>query len=194
MARTWRARQKLVILGFVRLFACALVVALGVTACESYVRRGSTLYADGRYIEAAEVFERTENRLGDATDRERAEYGLYRGMTLLVLGDLKNARRWLSYAYEIERRNPGTLRADRRALLDRGWFELGQRSRSGSDGLGDGPQSAIAKHQQTPEDPPASPSPEPRRGLDGASPEARAPSEPGVRSVAPQNERSLVPH
>src|SRR6187455_3108361 len=38
--------------------------------CSSYVKRGSTLYTDGRYIEAAEVFERTEARLADSTPRE----------------------------------------------------------------------------------------------------------------------------
>ncbi len=48
-------------------------------------------------------------------------------MTLFVLGDLKKAHRWLAYAYDVERAIPGSLRTDRRALLDRGWFELGQR-------------------------------------------------------------------
>ncbi len=107
----------------------ALLVAV-VAGCGNYVQRGGTLYADGRYIEAAEVFERTERRLGEYTPKERAEYGLYRGMTLLVLGDLNHAHRWLAYAYEVERANPGSLRSDRRALLDRGWFELGQRTKN----------------------------------------------------------------
>ncbi|MEZ4220881.1 MAG: hypothetical protein R3B13_08125 [Polyangiaceae bacterium] len=109
--------------------SCALLTT-SLAGCGNYVQRGSTLYADGRYIEAAEVFERTEYRLTEFSSKERAEYGLYRGMTLLVLGDLNRAHRWLAYAYEVERANPGTLRSDRRALLDRGWFELGQRSRA----------------------------------------------------------------
>ncbi len=107
----------------------ALMVA-AVVGCGNYVKRAGTLYADGRYIEAAEVFERTEHRLAEYTPKERSEYGLYRGMTLLVLGDLKHAHRWLAYAYEVERAHPGALRSDRRALLDRGWFELGQRQRN----------------------------------------------------------------
>ena len=81
----------------------AATLAASIIGCEGYVRRGSSLYADGRYIEAAEVFERTEQRLPDTTPRERAEYGLYRGMTFLVLGDLQNAHRWMAYAYEVER-------------------------------------------------------------------------------------------
>jgi len=109
--------------------ASTLLVALLLCACGGTVRRGATLYADGRYIEAAEVFERTEYRLREVSTRERAEYGLYRGMTMLVLGDLRNAHRWLTYAYEIERYEHGALSSDRRALLDRGWYELGQRLR-----------------------------------------------------------------
>ena len=123
--------------------------------CETHVRRGSTLYGDGRYVEAAEVFEQTEYRLANFTPRERAEYGLYRGMTLLVLGDLPNARRWLTYAYEVERVVPGALRVDRRALLDRGWFELGQRHRSELEASPRDADSALAHRQPAP--PPAAP-------------------------------------
>jgi tetratricopeptide (TPR) repeat protein len=99
-------------------------------ACSSYVKRGEVLYADGRYIEAAEVFERTEGRIGEASLRQRAEYGMYRGLTLLVLGDFSNAQRWMNYAYGVERAAPGSLSSDRRALLDRGWYEVGQRLRA----------------------------------------------------------------
>jgi tetratricopeptide (TPR) repeat protein len=153
------------------------VCALGLvtlTACEGYIRRGSTLYADGRYIEAAEVFERTEDRLPQSTPREKAEYGLYRGMTLLVLGDLDQARRWLGYAYEIERTQPGTLRHDRRALLDRGWFELDQRFQREAPGNSEPRERAIATTA-----PAAEPTPTP------------------VREGSPTgttNERALVPH
>lgn len=153
-----------------------LVCVLGLvtlTACEGYVRRGSTLYADGRYIEAAEVFERTEDRLPEATPREKAEYGLYRGMTLLVLGDLDNARRWLAYAYQVERNQPGTLRHDRRALLDRGWYELDRRhQREALESPREPRESAVATTGPTPE-----PNPLPEKPPPGTS-----------------NERSLVPH
>jgi hypothetical protein len=118
MALTARS-SKLLVAG------CLLLFGLG--ACEGYVKRGSTLYTERRYVEAAEVFERTENRLTESTPRQRAEYGLYRGLTLLVLGDLIHAERWLAYAHEIERALPGTLREDHRAELDRGWYALRQR-------------------------------------------------------------------
>lgn len=111
------------------LAGAALLVGL-CCGCGSYVKRGTTLYSEGRYVEAAEVFEQSEYRLQDSSSRQRAEYGLYRGLTLLVLGDLNNAQRWFKYAYEIERVSPGTLPDSQRALLDRGWFEVGQRLRN----------------------------------------------------------------
>jgi tetratricopeptide (TPR) repeat protein len=142
-------------------FVPALVIVLGLAACgcETHVRRGSALYADGRYVEAAEVFERTEYRLPQYSPRERAEYGLYRGMTLLVLGDLPSARHWLSYAYDVERTIPGALRSDRRALLDRGWFELGQRMRVDLERTPLSPDTAVAATQ--PDSPPSSADPSP---------------------------------
>ena len=155
--------------------ACSVLVPalllVSVVGCGNYVKRAGTLYADGRYIEAAEVFERTERRLVEYTPKERSEYGLYRGMTLLVLGDLEHAHRWLAYAYEVERTNPGSLRSDRRALLDRGWFELGQRlHRSDSPAP---PGTALAASGA-----PEAPLPEPDKG-----PVRDAPSQ---RSLVPR--------
>ncbi len=138
------------------LFVCAISVMGTHTlyGCTSYVKRGTALYSDGRYVEAAEVFERTEYRLQGASPRERADYGLYRGMTLLVLGDLHNAQRWLGYAYEVEQAHPGCLRSDKRALLERGWYQVGQRLRAAPPPPMP-PGTAIAASQ-----PPPSPTPE----------------------------------
>ena len=100
--------------------------ALCLLACSTSVRRGATLYADGRYIEAAEVFERNEHQLRALSPQEQAEYGIYRGMTLLALGDVASAQRWMAYAYDVERANPGTLSAEGRGQLDRAWTTLQQ--------------------------------------------------------------------
>ena len=86
--------------------------------CTFYVHRGSDLYYQGRYIEAAQVLEQTESRLVEATPAERAEYGLYRGATLLRLGDLDGALRWLEYARTWDARHPGALDAQQRELLE----------------------------------------------------------------------------
>lgn len=94
------------------------LLGLLLSACTFYVHRGSDLYYQGRYIEAAQVLEQTESRLVEADAVERAEYGLYRGATLLRLGDLDGALRWLEYARLWDSRHPGALDAQQRELLD----------------------------------------------------------------------------
>ena len=64
-------------LGALALLASALTLP---TACAArFVSHGSNLYADGRYVEAAEVFEKTEQRLSSSNNSERARFGVYRG-------------------------------------------------------------------------------------------------------------------
>jgi hypothetical protein len=107
--------------------APALLALLG---CSRYVQRGEVLYREHRYIEAAEAFERTEDRLSQSSTEERAEYGLYRGLTFLYLDDVASARLWLGYAYAVVRKAPDTLHREEQTLLDRGWAEVDQRSRT----------------------------------------------------------------
>lgn len=147
--------------------ACTLTICV-MPACSSYVKRGSTLYTDGRYIEAAEVFERTEGRLSDSSPREKAEYALYRGLTLLELGDLRHSHRWLTYAYDIERAVPGSLRQDKRVLLDRAWYDLGQKMHPEAAP----PPTAVAASQP----PPPIPPPEPLPNTEKHGPQAPTPS------------------
>jgi hypothetical protein len=101
-----------------------LVMAPSLPGCTHYVGRGSDLYYQGRYIEAAHVLEKTEPRLGEASVEERAEYGLYRGVTLLRLGDLAGAQRWLEYSRQIDARHPDLLRPDERELLQENMLAL----------------------------------------------------------------------
>lgn len=114
-----------------RFAAIVLVpVMLSLSGCaRDPVQRGTNLYADGHYIEAAEVFERTEDRLPAMSTEEQARYGLYRGLTLLVLGDLRGAHQWFEFAGNIERQHPGALGKQRLELLERGSYELGNRIR-----------------------------------------------------------------
>lgn len=94
-----------------------LVFALG---CGSqYVTRGAKLYASGFYIEAAEVFERTERRLDEVSEAEKAQYGLYRGATLLALGDSRRAQRWLRYSERMLATEPALLSEEEREMLRR---------------------------------------------------------------------------
>lgn len=112
------------------LAAAAFALSVAVAGCSPYVRRGEALYREGRYIEAAEVFELTEAKLRASTSEVCAEYGLYRGLTYLRLDDLQNAHVWLTYANTVEQRLPGQLTAEERSLLAHAWKELSERSRA----------------------------------------------------------------
>lgn len=107
----------------VLLLVGAAMIAAG---CGSSVGRGSALYRQQNYIEAAEVFERTQSRLATMDAADRARYGLYRGLTLMALGDLRGAERWLDYAEAQQRSQPELLAEDERALLTRGRRDLSQ--------------------------------------------------------------------
>lgn len=91
---------------------------LSASACTHYVGRGSDLYYQGRYIEAAHVLEMSEQRLAEADDRDRASYGLYRGATLFRLGDLDGARRWLEYSERLCVTQPKILQGAQHELLE----------------------------------------------------------------------------
>jgi hypothetical protein len=95
-------------LAAVRCFLLLLVLGL-VPACANAVKRGQTLYVEGRLIEAAEVFEHGEAHLTEISEKDRVRYGLYRGATLLKLGDLDGAGRWLYFAQQAENHSPGSL-------------------------------------------------------------------------------------
>ena len=154
----------------------AVGVALSLSGCaRDPVQRGTNLYADGYFIEAAEVFERTEDRLPDMSTEDQARYGLYRGLTLLVLGDLRGAHHWFSYAGNLENQHPGALGQQRLALLERGSYELGNRIRQ----FPAPPEvsSAIAATPPATPPPPPPPPGEPRE-------------QPGSNQV---EKRSLVP-
>lgn len=94
-----------------------LAVALG--ACGGgYVSRGASLYGEGHYVEAEEVFERTEGRLPDSSTKDRARFALYRGATFLKLGDAVHAARWLGYARRVVTSDPDALGTNETALLE----------------------------------------------------------------------------
>lgn len=97
----------------------ASVLMMLASACGGhFVARGTALYDDGRYVEAAEVFERTEQRLAQSPSDERARFGLYRGATFLKLGDAPHAAHWLGYARSVVTSDPDALNADEHAMLE----------------------------------------------------------------------------
>jgi hypothetical protein len=109
--------------------AASVVWSCLLAACGAshYVQRGADLYGEGRYVEADEVFERSELRVSRASFEERAAYAAYRGATFVALGDLHHAQHWLSIATELERTHPGSLRKEERDFLDGAWRALANR-------------------------------------------------------------------
>jgi hypothetical protein len=108
-------------------FTLVGAVLLLTSACGGhYVSRGSALYDDAHYVEAAEVFEQTESRLARSSNSERARFGLYRGATFLKLGDTAHAARWLGYARRIVKTDPDALSRDDLALLTTSLAALGR--------------------------------------------------------------------
>jgi hypothetical protein len=133
----------------VRLSVLATACALLFGGCSPYAQRGETLFHEGRYIEAAEVFELTEARLAGCSADEKAQYGLYRGLTFLRLDDLESARQWLGYAYGIAQGNPKLLAFDDRTLLERGWAELEQRAKAAPQAR-PAPENRVATTESAP--------------------------------------------
>lgn len=151
----------------------ALVLALGLSACANPTQRGQALYVEGRLIEAAEVFEHGEENLNHLGSRDCVRYGLYRGATLLKLGDLDGAARWLYFAQQAENHNPGSLEASDRQLLRLAFKDLDRR-RSQLKPAVDPLSGAMARANGT---------------LDSLSPDVVAP----VDSSAPKNQPSPLP-
>jgi len=144
----------------------ACVVALSGCSANHYVQRGADLYSEGRFVEADEVFERSEPRLARAPLEQRATYAAYRGATFMALGDLRHAGHWLGIATEIERERPGTLRASDRAFLEGAWRVLASR---------------------------VPPSPPPATTAIASSSQVPSPSVESVPASPPLQRRSLVP-
>lgn len=127
--------------------ALALLLALTAGCGAHFVNRGSSLYEDGHYVEAAEVFEQTEARLQSCSSGERARFGLYRGATFLKLGDAQHAARWLGYARAIKSSHPSALDRRDSRLLDASLAALG-RIRPGDPLRNDGSEVAAARSSE----------------------------------------------
>lgn len=122
------------------------LMALAACSSNHYVQRGADLYGEGRFVEADEVFERSEPRLARAPLEQRAAYAAYRGATFVALGDLPHAQHWLGMASEIEHARPGTLRPEERAFLDGAWRALANRMPAGPPPA----STAVASSSQAP--------------------------------------------
>lgn len=93
---------------------------------EGYVGGAKHAYAQGRYLEAAEELSEHEDDVPSLPPRRKAEYGLYRGLSLMMLRDYHGAEQWMSFAYTVEKESPGALRPEQREELDRHYGKVKQ--------------------------------------------------------------------
>jgi hypothetical protein len=111
----------------VRLFSLTLALfALFPLACASPLAPPLEAFHDGRLPAAANAFRRLEPRLDELSEKDRARYSLYRGLTHLGLGDARAADHWLSAAKRLERDHPHCFDAGERGELYAAWRSLGR--------------------------------------------------------------------
>jgi len=97
-------------------------VAAATVACGGGpLTEGESAFRAGRYPPAKQTFASLEGESPGWDLATRAEYALYRGLTLAALGDQGHAAPWLDYAKAVEDARPGTLRDEdaRRLAVER---------------------------------------------------------------------------
>jgi len=97
---------------------------LGAAGCGGYLGNARSAYHDGRYLEAAETLGEHEGEVAEMPPRKQADYGLYRGLSLMKLGDSVGAAEWLGFTATLEQQRPGTLRSEQLRQLAAGLDEL----------------------------------------------------------------------
>lgn len=85
--------------------------------CAGYIGSAERAYQDGRYLEAAEKLGDHEDEVAELSPRKQVSYGLYLGLSLMMLGDHDGAERWLDFTEQVEAQRPGTLRPDEKREL-----------------------------------------------------------------------------
>ena len=87
----------------------SLLSLLSLAACASALAEGESQFKKGRYPEAKQTFAALEEESARYDDSKRAEYALYRGLTLGALGDRAQSGVWLREAKALEAAHPGSL-------------------------------------------------------------------------------------
>jgi hypothetical protein len=100
----WSCRLRLV-----ALTALVALVALSLPACGGAFAEGKSEFQSGHYPHAKQIFASLEAESRGYDEPKRAEYALYRGLTLSALGDRAQAGTWLREAQALEGTRPGTL-------------------------------------------------------------------------------------
>jgi hypothetical protein len=98
-------------------FLALLLASFVLAACGGPLADAEGLFRRGQYPATHQALLELEAASRSWDDCERAEYALYRGLTLIALGDRGRAVAWLDEAKAAEDRRPGSLHdADARRL------------------------------------------------------------------------------
>src|SRR5277367_2018906 len=89
-----------------------VVVALVLVGCGGPLAEAKSDFNKGHYAKAKDELVHAEAESRAWTDKQRAEYALYRGLTHGALGDRAAAALWLREAKAVEDTHPGTLSPD----------------------------------------------------------------------------------
>jgi Flp pilus assembly protein TadD len=90
-------------------FVLVLLVVPALLACGGPLAEGKEQFKQGQYPAAKQTFAAIEAQSRSYDDGKRAEYALYRGLTLNALGDRAQAESWLREAKAILDTNPRSL-------------------------------------------------------------------------------------
>jgi hypothetical protein len=93
-------------------------IAAGCGGCAGPLAHGEAAFRAGDYPEAKRELNALQAESRTWPRDRRAEYALYRGLTLGALGDVVRAGVWLEQAWAIEARHPGSLSVDDAARLE----------------------------------------------------------------------------
>lgn len=108
-------------------FFIALQISLSIALAGcggGYVGGAKRAYSQGRYLEAAEELGEHEDEVHGLSPRRKAEYGLYRGLSLMMLRDYQGAEQWMSFALTVDKQSPGALRPEQREELHRHYMRV----------------------------------------------------------------------
>jgi hypothetical protein len=92
--------------------ACALfarAALAGLAGCAGPLAQAEAQFTGGQYPAAKQAFAALESASRSWDAASRAEYALYRGLTLAALGDSSRGAAWLRDAKEAEDVRPGSL-------------------------------------------------------------------------------------
>lgn len=104
----------------------AALAASLLAGCGSSLDAALQDFDAGRLPQARLELRRLEPILAERAREERLRYGLYRGLTELALGDVRQADRWLSEVKRALEREPTLLDAQERGRLFVAWQSLGR--------------------------------------------------------------------